>query len=66
MITGAKNMSKKKRTYNTDVVLPSSLRLHPVGKSSEKGSDQSNQVEAKRELFSVELINRLTERIKKL
>ena len=59
-------MSKKKRTFNSDVISQSSLRLQPVGKPSDKDSDQSNPSESKQEFFSVELINRLTERIKKL
>lgn len=59
-------MSKKKRTFNSDVVLPPSLRLHPTRQTVEKGSEKSHVSEPKREFFSVELINRLTERIKKL
>lgn len=59
-------MSKEKRTYNTEVVTPSSLRLHRTAPTAEKNPVQTERMVAKKQFFSPELISRLTERIKKL
>ena len=59
-------MSKKKRTFNLDVLTPSSLRLYQTDTTQEKRSNQTEQSVPKKQFFSPELIARLTERIKKL
>ena len=59
-------MSKKKRTFNLDVLTPSSLRLYQTDTTQEKRSNQTEPGVPKKQFFSPELIARLTERIKKL
>ena len=59
-------MSKKKRTFNLDMVMPSSLQLYQTDTTPEKRSNQTEPSDPKKQFFSPELIARLTERIKKL
>ena len=59
-------MSKKKRTFKSEVVTPTTLQLNPLAKPLEKNLDQTYHDVAKKQYFPPELIARLTERIKKL
>ena len=59
-------MSKEKRTYHDEVLMVSALELKPVQQLDQKQPDPSKQKAAQKEIFSPEVISRLTERIKKL
>ena len=59
-------MSKKKRTFNSDVDMPSLLRLDQTTIKLETNPDESNISVPKKQYFTPELIARLTERIKKI
>ncbi len=59
-------MPKEKRTYNSEVIISSSLNLQRTVPLDEKNSDHLDQSTEKRQIFSPELISRLAERIKKL
>ena len=58
-------MSKKKRTYNAEGSAMS-LQLDLALQPDKKPSKREEMFEAKRQIFSPELISRLAERIKKL
>ena len=59
-------MSKKKRTFNLNMVTPPSLRLHQTETTLEERSNQTYPSVPKKQFFSPELIARLAERIKRL
>jgi hypothetical protein len=59
-------MSKKKRTFHSDIVTTTSLRLQQTDAVLNKTDDQTYPEAPKKQIFSPELITRLTERIKKL
>ncbi len=59
-------MSKKKRTYNSEVIDTPSLQLQPTDPLDEKLPERKDQKGAKGQIFSPEMISRLAERIKKL
>jgi len=59
-------MSKKKRTYHSDAAAPATLKLQKKGLALENSGGQENPSVPKKELFTEELIARLTERIKKI
>jgi hypothetical protein len=59
-------MSKDKRTFHSEVLASSSLRLQKLEPAQQKQPDQLNQRVEHRQYFAPELINRLAEKIKKL
>ena len=59
-------MAKEKRTFNSEVISPVSLRLQKSDPVAEKRLDRVDQHVAPRQFFAPELINRLAEKIKKL
>ena len=59
-------MSKEKRTFNSDIVMPSSLQMQQSVVTLEKHSDQIEPIVPKKQIFSQELIARITDRIKKI
>ena len=59
-------MTKKKRKFHSEVVEQTMLQLSKTASMSDKRSEHNNSNDAKKPIFSPELINRLTERIKKL
>jgi hypothetical protein len=59
-------MSKKKRTYNSEVIVTPSLQLQRLEPLDEKVLDQKVRKVTKGQFFSPEMISRLAERIKKL
>jgi hypothetical protein len=60
-------MPEEKRTFHSETVLnSSSLRLEPADPGREKLAGSASAPEARKPLFSPELIARLAERIKKL
>lgn len=59
-------MSKEKRTSNSEIVMQSSIRMQQPVATLEKHSDQNGPGVPKKQIFSQELIARLTDRIKKL
>jgi hypothetical protein len=59
-------MSKDKRTFHSEVLASSSLRLQKTEPAQQKQLDQLKQEAAQRQYFAPELINRLAEKIKKL
>ena len=59
-------MSKDKRTINSDNVMQPSLRMQQSVATLEKHSEPTGPSIPKRQIFSQELIARLTDRIKKL
>ncbi len=59
-------MPKEKRTYHVETVKLTDLRLEPSTPRQEQPHDPVSFDESKKQIFSPELISRLTERIKKL
>jgi hypothetical protein len=59
-------MSKEKRTYNSEVLDTTSLKLQKVMPAQNPQSDLCSQEDTLKQKFAPELINRLAEKIKKL
>jgi hypothetical protein len=59
-------MTKEKRTYQVEVINSTDLRLEPATPRIEKLQTPARSDEPMKQIFSPELISRLTERIKKL
>jgi hypothetical protein len=59
-------MPKEKRTYNSEVLASTSLKLQKTMPARQKESDPEDQRLASRQYFAPELITRLAEKIKKL
>ena len=47
-------MSKEKRTFNSDIVMPSSLQMQQSVATLEKHSDQTGLSVPKKQIFSLE------------
>jgi len=59
-------MSKEKRSIKSDIVLPSWLQTQKSAIRLEQHPDQIGVNLPQKQIFSQELINRLTDRIKKI
>jgi hypothetical protein len=59
-------MAKEKRTYQVEVIRLTDLRLEPAAPKQEEHQNPESFDEPRKQIFSPELISRLTERIKKL
>lgn len=59
-------MTKEKRTYKVEIINSTDLHLKPHAMKHEKLQIPMSSDEPRKQIFSPELISRLTERIKKL
>jgi hypothetical protein len=60
-------MSDEKRTYKSETIDPTTMRLTPImSKQDDLQRQPLKKLERRKSIFTPELISRLTERIKKL